>query len=226
MTVQAPLAAFASFVSPRLSLADLRADRIDLASALDPDSIAHLERWYADPHRLRFGDAFAVALPVLDAWLALIEPEVDDEAGEAGLDVGRVNFVAGLATGALLDLRFGACGASRPTLGLRRALRLVSRVEPNAELLCSNEHSATRRALLACYDALRAAQPRLETVVRELHRAVLERTPRTRLGYGPRGWSRVHFLAGLVAAGLAEPAEPKRRAAGRPSKRRVPGDPR
>jgi hypothetical protein len=203
MTVQAPLATFAAALSPRFSLAELGVlggSDSRLAQNLDPRTIARLERWYSNPRRLRFGEKFADALPVLDAWLALVEPEVDDEASEAGLTVGDLNFVAGLATGALLATRFGAHGEWRPTQGLRRALRLVARVEPDAEALCSTQLAATRRALLAGYEALRATAPDIDAVVRVLHRAVFERTPTARLDYGPRGWARVHFLAGLAAA--------------------------
>ncbi len=190
---------------------------------LDSDVIARLVAWFLRPPSIASG-MLALRMPLLDAWLEQLAPDVPMNVDGYGRAIGGVNFVAGLVAGHWVLDREGGEDLASPAVGLQRAFDVLAAetLRPR-KLLHGDSVTAQYSDTL---EALMALEPGLVLVLRALFNASTRSALRVDGHVGRLSWPRLPFLAGLVAAGIAAPT-PAEIYAGKGARgRSVPPEPR
>jgi hypothetical protein len=193
----------ASLVQSRL----LNKDAIGLVfERLDQKALADLGVWYAHRAGGNRGRRLGKELPLLDAWLEFVEPEIPASEPNQGLAQGAVNFAAGLVCGLLAIDEVSVEPLFPAELDLDEALVVLGSSLPGAGALYSRPPFAIGLELMGIFQQVFVFDPSFHLVHRAIHRQAVLYSARS---YGPGSialWPRLHFFAGLVAAGVGTPS--------------------
>jgi hypothetical protein len=173
---------------------------------LDQHALVELEQWFRGSPVVRGGHGVARHMPVLDAWLEAIEPPIPPDVEGHGCAIGALGIAAGLVAGACAIEAMSEEPLFPATFDLHFALEVVGGLELRSQVLAATPSDVAAARLQAVFGALFLLAPGLLLVNRALFHAGLRASDVTPGASGRRVWPRLHFCAGMVAAGLTIPS--------------------
>jgi hypothetical protein len=176
-----------------------------LLERLEQAALAELHEWYIHRQGGDRGRRFLQKAPLIDSWLAGIEPPIPMKEPGHGILLGAINFAAGLAVGAGLVDELSADGVSPKSLNLEEAIDALRNASVRAEALTASAPQEAAKNLFSVFEAIQHEAPAIHLVMNSTIRVVSQiggwRNPRTKIVTG----SRLFFFLGLIGAGLHVP---------------------
>lgn len=202
MSIEARLTCPSEMLGPRFLNRD---GATFLQERLEQATLAELHEWFLHRRGGDRGRRFLREAPLVDSWLAAIEPPIPMDQPGHGLILGAINFVAGLAVGAGLVKELSAEVLFPESPDLEEAIDALRNARIGADALTASAPPEAAEKLYSVFGVIQQEAPAMHLVMSSAFRIVSEtgcwHNPRTRTVTG----SRFFFFLGLIGAGLHVP---------------------
>lgn len=202
MSIEAQLTGPGEILGPRFLNRD---GATILQERLQQATLAELHEWYIHRRGGDRGRRLLQKAPLIDSWLAAIEPPIPMGQPGHGYILGAINFVAGLAVGAGLVEELSAEVFFPESPDLEEAVDALRNAKVGADALTASAPQEAAQRLFSVFEIIQQEAPAMHLVMSSAFRVVSEtggwHNPRTKTVTG----SRFFFFLGLIGAGLHVP---------------------